>query len=297
MKLSKEQLIPVIANMDIVELSKILGDDCNLMGVNKTNFIEIISDLFHQLRVKYKETKLLPSNGICCEKKCDNFGCFGVCFRGTKSDTYLSLIIETNAEDQVTDLSVCHNFQLTTGEILKESLEIDIRDEQLLSFTNNPEYYILLHQANTAYDELCQHDINFYFIEDLQLWYEKYCHLYLEIADGYTDYSAFYPFLLLWIGVSRTVRVLTTKADFLGIRGEFISCLLNNMDKLERWYKRYKPLYLIITELDEFYDYTHASKGYLQISDDPIVRVSFVGMQDRVEFLQIFRKAEKLLKH
>jgi hypothetical protein len=296
MKLSKEQLISVIANMDIAELSKILGDDSNLMGVNKTNFIEILSDLFHQLRVKYKETKLLPSNGICCEKECDNFGCFGVCFRGTKSDTYLSLVIETNAEDQVTDLSVCQFFQLTTGEILKESLEIDIKDEQLLSFIPDPKYYILLQQANKAYDELCQADINFYFVEDLQVWNEKYYHLYLEIADGFTDFTAFYPFLLLFMEVSKTIRVLTTEADFPGIKREFNTCVYGNRDKLEKWYKKHESLYLLISELEKHYNYAHTSKGYLQISDDPLVRVSFVGMQDRVEFLQIFRKAEKLLE-
>ena len=127
MKPNIYQLIPYISNMDINKLQEILSDDCNYMGLSKTHFIAKLADVFDHFRFECKDTQLIPSNGICCEKDCSNFGGFGVCFKGNKSQKYLSLIFGTDKDtDKVNTIFDCQNFQLTTGEILNESLEIEI---------------------------------------------------------------------------------------------------------------------------------------------------------------------------
>ena len=299
MKPNIQQLIPYIANMDTNKLQENLSDDCNYMGLSKTHFIANLADVFDHFRFECKDTLLIPSNGMCCEKDCSNFGGFGVCFKGNKSQKYLSLIFDTDKDtDEVTAIFDCQNFQLTTGEKLTESLEIDNSDdEQHKSFTPDLDYYILVQKTKAAYNELCKDKINFYFIEDIQLWVDKHRPIIMEIAENYIDHHAFDKFLLLFLPVSDVVEALTVSADFTAIKKEFDTCIYDNRSRLHTWYKKYSKLYGVISKFNKFYDYRVISKGYLQISDKPIIRVSFVGMEDRVEFLQNFTKAYKLLKY
>ena len=144
---------------------------------------------------------------------------------------------------------------------------------------------------------MCKDEINFYFIEDIQLWVDKLRPVIIELADKYLDHHAFDKFLIIFLPVSDVVEALTIPADFTAIKKEFDTCIYDNRSKLPNWYKKYIKLYGVISKLNKFYDYRVISKGYLQVSDKPDIRVSFAGMEDRVEFMQNFTKAYKLLNN
>jgi hypothetical protein len=150
----KEAFLFFLCNLRMDMLDIVLSDKRSYNGASKEVFIEKLSAVMADFE-REGDKKLIPVAGKCTSKDCHDGG-IGYRFIGDKSRNYLDLIIQTDDDDEVLNITYCPNFALLSksGEQQRFARNIKIEYDERFDFNPPVNFWIEVQICDKACEEL-----------------------------------------------------------------------------------------------------------------------------------------------
>jgi len=234
-----QTILNAFVSMDIETLRLYLKDEYSYEDTTKEIFLNEIERLFKR-RKNAGDTKLLIYEGTCND---DN--CIKRCYRfiGNRSRNYIDLIFITKKNDIINIFS-CEKFKPDDPlKNLKYKYEIEIHEDEKVTFIKTPEYLAKLNAATTAWDEIITSPPRLINFDELTHWVSK--HSVTDTLIG--SYNSFKP-AMKWTPFSLIYSELREMRDYLAQNIDGIitaNSLINNINTepdLIEWLLTYEDI-------------------------------------------------------
>jgi len=209
-----EGIIKCFTSMDIEKLRLHLKDEYSYEETTKEVFLREIEKIFRRFK-NAGDTELIIYKGKCGGKTCPNCGKKGYRFVGNHTKNYLDLLFETEGDD-ITDINSCALFK--TDEKIKKlnyPHEIDVNEDEKVSFVKTPEYRTKLNAATTAWNEIITSPPRKMDFQDLSYWIAKHAVAYQLIKDDdpFDQPMNWTPFISLYADLKDIRNYLSQNMD------------------------------------------------------------------------------------
>jgi len=242
----KELIIKAFSTMDISLLEVLLEDYKTYQDAPKDVFIQKLTILFKQFKEE-KNTILVPYEGKCNGKGCDNKGCGGYSFIGNVSQSYIDLIFE-ETENNYKDICTCHGFKNKEKNITKISrLSIDVKIDEKAHFSPSPAEAIIHQDCIAAYNKIVKSKQQLLTNKFLISWLKTNRNLYDQISED-IDYSWFPHqsvdnFKALFVVIDNTIQLLDFEIAVFEAIEDYNKLDIAIEPVLLKWLVTYEELY------------------------------------------------------
>jgi hypothetical protein len=193
-----QKILNAFTSLDIESL-RVHLKDYSYQDTTKAVFLRELEKVF----VNFKhtgDTELFIYEGQCIGKSCSNCGKKGYRFVGNKSKRYMDMIFEIEGDD-ILDIYSCAKFKSDKKvNKLNYKKEINIQEDEKLSFIKTPEYIAKLNAAIIAWEEIVYTPPRLVNFDALCYWVDKHSVAYdmFEDKEPFDFPMKWSPFLLIY---------------------------------------------------------------------------------------------------
>ena len=178
-----QTILGSFSTLDIGSLESILKREYSYEETTREIFLREIGKIFNNHRDS-GDTHLIIYKGKCGGTECPSCGKRGYRFVGNHSGNFMDFVFECKGDD-ITDIYSCEHF-FTHEETIPLNFrhELEIAEDEKVTFNITPEYLSKVNAANVAMEELIQTPPRKLTFHDLNDWVQKHASTNL-LLGGY----------------------------------------------------------------------------------------------------------------
>ena len=205
-----QTILRSFATLDIGSLESILKREYTYQDTTAEIFLREMGRIFN-MHKDSGDTHQILYEGKCVGTECPSCGKRGYRFVGNHSGAFMDLVFECEGDD-ITDIYSCEHFMSHEDHIpLNFRHELEIAEDEKITFNITPEYLSKLNAAQTAMGELIQTPPRKLTFRDLSEWVQKHAPTNL-LLDGYDPTEPtmkWTPFLMLYSDLRNITHYIT----------------------------------------------------------------------------------------